>query len=503
MLADARARLAEARKLSGPERAAAMARAADDIAWAKRSQNHKSLVAMLAVASSYPFIALRHQDLDGEPMLLNCTNGEIDLVTGTLHPHRRESLCTKLVPIAYDSDAKAPRWEQFVSETMAGDPAKIGYLQRSVGYGITGDVREDALFFFYGTGANGKSTFIRIITEMLGTDYAGPAPRQLLLLRRGEHHPTELAGLFRQRWVTCSEISDGAALDEALVKDLTGRDLIEVRRMREDFWTFAPTHKLIMAGNYKPRITGTDDGIWRRVRLVPWLVTFAKDQQDKGLTKKLRAELAGILAWAVRGCLEWQQSGLGEPESVLAATAEYRSDSDSLGRFIRERLTFAPGESVARKVVRATYETWAEDEGCQPVGARRLADRLRAGGARETSKRPAPGQPAVDAWGDLRLATDDERAARRGVDETVPATSETTTGNATTTVPSAAADMAPRGVNVAATGLAIVVGSASPEASTAGPSIKTPVTENIVTPAFDGMPHAPANDLDDREEIDL
>jgi len=230
----------------------------------------------------------------------------------------------------------------------------VEYLQRLAGYALTGDIREHVLAFFFGKGANGKSTFLRTLLTILG-DYASPAPRGLLFRSRGERHPTELASLFGRRFVTCSEIEDGQAFDEALTKDLTGGDPIECRRMREDFWSFEPTHKLFVAGNHKPSVRGDDEGIWRRMRLVPWLVTFAANEQDKRLVEKLLTESPGIVAWCVRGCLDWQSNGLAEPATVRKATDEYREESDALGEFFRLHAVFDAAARVARKDLREAY----------------------------------------------------------------------------------------------------------------------------------------------------
>ena len=194
-------------------------------------------------------------------------------------------------------------------------------MQRLAGYALTGDTSEHVLPFLYGTGANGKTTLINALMQTLG-DYAQLAAPDLLLAKRGAH-PTELADLFGMRFVASASVEDGRRLAESLAKQLTGGDRVKARRMREDFWEFEPTHKIFLAANHKPIVRGTDHGIWRRVKLVPFTVTVPAEEQDKRLAEKLTAEAAGILAWAVRGCLDWQSDGLGEPEEVKAATKEY------------------------------------------------------------------------------------------------------------------------------------------------------------------------------------
>jgi putative DNA primase/helicase len=240
-------------------------------------------------------------------------------------------------------------------------------------------------------------------------DYATPAPRGLLFRSRGERHPTELASLHGRRFVTCSEIEDGQAFDEALTKDLTGGDPIECRRMREDFWLYWPTHKLWIAGNHKPFVMGDDEGIWRRMRLVPWTVMIPEGERDPELGAKLRAELPGILNRAIKGCLEWRSSGLESPAAVVAATRAYRTESDALGEFLRVYCAFQPGERVARKALRLVYETWCQESGSEPLGARRFAARLRERGVTDACVRTQDGPR--DGWEGVRFSTDAERVA--------------------------------------------------------------------------------------------
>lgn len=371
-------------------------------------QSANRLAAMTSVARSAPAVMVHHGELDADPWLLNVSNGTIDLRTGELQDHRREDLITKLAPVAYDPTATAPTWDAFLDRSMGGRPELVEFLQRVVGYALTGDVREHVLAFFFGGGANGKSTFLGVIHVMLG-DYGSPAPRGLLFRSRGERHPTELATLHGRRFVTCSEIEEGLAFDEALVKDLTGGDPIECRRMREDFWTYQPTHKLFLSGNHKPQVRGDDEGIWRRIRLVPWNATIPEAERDALLPEKLRAELPGILAWAVRGCLAWQAKGLETPAAVREATAAYREESDTLGEFFRLMVLFDAGATIARKELREKYETHCTENGSAPFGAKRFAGRLRERGVRETTVRL--GTRVVDGWKGVRLATDAERTA--------------------------------------------------------------------------------------------
>jgi putative DNA primase/helicase len=308
-----------------------------------KSESMERLNAMLESARSEAGIPILPEELNRDGMLLNCGNGTLELRTGKLREHRPEDFITKLCPVAFDPHARCETWLRFLADIFpAGDAAKdagdgelIGWLQRFLGYCLTGDVREQILPIFWGKGANGKSTLLNVLLEMLGTDYAIKAPTDLLMVK-GDAHPTEKADLFGRRLVVCLETEEGRRLAESLVKDLTGGDRIRARRMREDFWEFSPTHKVILCTNHKPRIRGTDHAMWRRIRLVPFTVTIPDDKQDKQLPDKLRAEYPGILAWLVRGCLDWQRQGLGLPEAIRMATSVYRCNEDLLAAFLAE-----------------------------------------------------------------------------------------------------------------------------------------------------------------------
>ena len=344
--------------------------------WALSSQEAKRIRDMINLARSEPGLTVRPNELDTSPWLLNVVNGTIDLKSGQLLPHDRHHMITKLAPVEYHSEATCPTWEEFLYQIMDGNQRLVDFLQRSIGYALTGDVSEQVLFILYGSGSNGKSTFIGTIMAMLGTDYAMKASPELLITKQGQSHPTEKTDLFGRRFVAAIETEVGAKLDEAFVKEATGGDVIRARRMREDFWEFLPTHKIFLATNHKPVIQGTDHAIWRRHKLIPFVVTIPEDEQDKQLPEKLRAELPGILAWAVRGCLNWQDSGLGVPDEVRAATEEYRLEMDELGDFIGDRCVMGPEHQVTSNDLYNHYKTWCGENGYQPLAQRSLGARL-------------------------------------------------------------------------------------------------------------------------------
>lgn len=346
------------------------------------SESNARIRAMVSLAQAARGIPMRPDDLDKDPWQLNVNNGTIDLRTGTLKPHNRADLFTKLAPVDYIPDADCSRWKQFLYEIMGDNKELVDFLQRAFGLSLTGDVSEHALFVFYGTGRNGKSTCLNTIMRMLG-DYAVVAAPDLLMAKN-DRHPTELADLFGRRFVTAIESGEGRRLAEDLVKQLTGDDAIKARRMREDFWQFFPTHKLFLATNHKPQIRGTDRAIWNRVKLIPFEVSFpdGDPRQDKQLPQKLQAELPGILAWAVQGCLEWQKHGLGTPEAVRKATAEYQAEQDVIGQFIAECCHASSYSKVPAKVMYSAYCQWCTENGERTMTQRTFGSRLSERGLR-------------------------------------------------------------------------------------------------------------------------
>jgi putative DNA primase/helicase len=342
---------------------------------AERSEAMRGRQAIVRLAETDPTLTIRHSELDTDPWLLNCANGTIDLRTGQLHPHDRTQLLSKLVPIAYDPAAACPMWTAFLDRIMGGRAELVAFLQRAVGYTLTGQVGEQVLFFLHGGGSNGKSTLLRVLLDVLG-DYGEAGAPDLLLAKHGEAHPTELADLVGKRLVVCQEVDAGRAFAEATVKQLTGGDIIKARRMHENFWQFAPTHKLFIAANHKPTVKGSDHAIWRRIRLIPFTVTIKDEEKDPELPQKLAQELPGILRWAVEGCLAWQREGLRPPAEVLGATDEYREEQDLFGAFLADVCEVGPELRVSVKELYTAYERWCIRNGEQAMTGRRVGDRM-------------------------------------------------------------------------------------------------------------------------------
>ena len=352
------------------------------IAWAKTSESATTIANAVKLARGLPGVAIDHDLLDADPWTLNAVNGIIDLRTGQLGPHDPDALHTRQTGTWWDATAEAPRFAEFLERIMP-DSELRSFLQRAVGYSLTGLTGEQCMFLLIGDGANGKSTMVDVVTKMLG-DYAGTAAKDLLINQRHESHPTSAADLFRLRFASAVETEATNTLAEARVKSLTGGDRIKARRMREDFWEFEPTHKIFLAANYLPKVTGTDLGIWRRLRVIPFTETIAETERDPHLPAALAEELPGILQWAVEGCLAWQQHGLTPPQSVLDATENYRLESDWFAAFIGESgLDIGQGLSITAKDLTDTYRSWATSNGEVPMGRISFAKELRGKNCRD------------------------------------------------------------------------------------------------------------------------
>jgi putative DNA primase/helicase len=343
--------------------------------WAIGSESRMRIESCLALARCWRPIADAGEGWDSDPYLLGVANGVIDLRTGELRTGRPDDRITMRSPVAYDPDAPYPHWLEFLDRVLAGNESLSDFLQRAVGYSLTGDVSEQILLFLYGTGANGKSTFLTALLDALG-DYGRQAAPGLLLTKRGERHPTEYADLEGTRFVASVEVDEGRRLAESLVKWLTGGDRMKARKMRQDFFEFRPTYKIWLAANHKPTIIGTDLAIWRRIRLVPFTVVIPPEERDPHLPDKLRAEASGILAWAVQGCLDWQRQGLGIPQEVAAATESYRAEQDILAGFLDDCCTIGPDEWVTANALYVAYSNWAKDAGEKALTKTALGLRL-------------------------------------------------------------------------------------------------------------------------------
>lgn len=351
--------------------------AARTYSWARTSESAVKLKATLEVAQATARMFVPPADLDSDALLLNVLNGTIDVRTGTLRRQRRSDLITKCAPVEYDASARAPRWEAFLHTIMGGNRSLIDFLQRAVGYTLTGDVSEHVLFLLYGTGANGKSTFLETIRTMLG-EYAMQA--DFSTFTTGRNHSggprNDVARLKGARFVSGVEMEAGAYLSEATVKQMTGGDTVTARFLYKEHFEFKPVFKLFLAANHKPQVRQTDEGIWRRIRLVPFTVTIPPAQRDKQLTTKLAQELPGILNWALEGAAQWLEGGLKPPAEVDDATSEYRQENDPLRDFIETKCLLGEGRTALFSALYGTYKQYCDSSHEVPLTKKQFGESL-------------------------------------------------------------------------------------------------------------------------------
>lgn len=327
-------------------------------AWAKASDSRRGIENMLALAKSEPGIVVAARAFDRDPFKLNTLSGIVDLKTGDLQPHDPNANMTKLAPVFYREGRTCPRWLTFLDEIMGHNHELVEYLQRVAGYALTGDTSEQCLFLLYGTGANGKTTFLEVLRGILG-DYARNASADTFMVRRGEGPRPDIARLRGARLVSTVETDDGRRLAESLVKVMTGGDTVTARHLYQAEFEFKPEFKLFIATNHKPVVKGTDHAIWRRIKLVPFTVTIPEAERLKNLASSLlKSEASGIPAWAVQGCLAWQKQGLDDPQAVTDATKTYQEEMDPIAQFIEERCV-VQADARGRGLFDA-YRAWAE-----------------------------------------------------------------------------------------------------------------------------------------------
>jgi putative DNA primase/helicase len=314
---------------------------------------------------------------DTDPWLLNTPAGTANLRTGEIHPHQREQYHTKIT--AASLGGECPRWLKFLDRITAGNHELQSFLQRVIGYSLTGITIEHSLFFCYGTGANGKSVFVRTNTELLG-DYAKTAPTSTFTATNTEQHPTDLAGLRGVRFVSATETEEDTRWAEAKIKSLTGGDRIAARFMRQDFFEYVPQFKLFVAGNRKPGLRSVDEAIRRRLHLIPFTVTIPEGERDLRLADKLKAEWPGILRWAIEGCLAWQREGLNPPAVVRNATSDYFAAEDAIGRWLEDRCITGAGYWTPVASLFANWQRWSAQTGEQEGSQKRFTQQLEARG---------------------------------------------------------------------------------------------------------------------------
>ena len=346
---------------------------------ASGSESKRRISDAIHLAQTEPGVPVLPEDLDRDPWLLNVKNGTLDLRAGGLRPHDPEDLVTKLAPVEYDPDAEAPRFLRFLSEIFDGDGDLISFVRRYAGYSLTGSTRERVFAILHGSGKNGKTTLVELLRDALG-DYAANTATETVLATRSEGINNDVAALKGARFVSTAEVEQDRSLAESKVKQLTGSDTVTARYLYGEPFDFRPEFKLWLSTNNRPVVRGTDDAIWDRIRLVPFEQRFAGGRGDPRLPEKLRGELTGVLAWMVRGCLEWQSDGLGQPEKVRAATEGYRSEMDVLAAFLGDRCVVNPYAWARFSDLYESYQEWCGVSGERAESKKRFGNRLKERG---------------------------------------------------------------------------------------------------------------------------
>ena len=347
----------------------------NDLKTSKVLASAKTVAAIIALASADRKIAATTDQWDADPWLLNTPSATIDLRNGLSRPRRPDDYLTKVTGVSPDKSCSIAQWRRFLDHVTGGNAELIAFIQRMAGYSLTGLTREHALFFLYGTGANGKTTLLDAITSCAGA-YHKTAPIETFTDSKNDRHPTELAGLHGARLVTATETEEGRQWAESKIKVLTGGDKIAARFMRQDFFEFTPQFKLVIAGNHKPGLRSVDEAIRRRLHLIPFTVTIPPNQRDAELPNKLEDERAGILAWMIQGCLDWQARGLCPPTVVTDATAAYLEAEDAIAAWMDDccERNAQAWESASRLF--ESWSAWAVKSGEQIGSMKRFSERL-------------------------------------------------------------------------------------------------------------------------------
>jgi putative DNA primase/helicase len=348
--------------------------------WARTSGNMPRLEQMVKRASSRPNIVVTAAELDADPSLLNAQNGTVDLRTGELLEHDPKHLITKIAPVNYVQGAVSELWSGFLDEVFEGDQDIIAFMQRFVGYCLSGDISDPAFLIAHGTGSNAKSTFFNTVQYVMG-DYSDSAAANTFLRKDRSGINNDVAGLMGVRFVLTSETAQGERLDLVLVKQVTGGDSIKARFLNKEYFTFKPQMKIAMVTNNKPEIDEAGNAMWRRVHLVPFTASFL-GREDPEMPNKLKQAGEAILAWGVQGFMAFMAAGkhLNPPDKVKAATQAYREEQDTLAQFFDDRCTLGPNEKAQSALLYKAYEDWCNDNGVRRLGDKEFANQLQAHG---------------------------------------------------------------------------------------------------------------------------
>lgn len=345
-----------------------------------KSESYRRLQALIGVCQMNKSIKIADDDLDKDHLLFNTQNYSINLKNCKGKEPDIKDLSTKCSNFVFDKEAQCPTWKMFLMQIFNNDTELIKFIQKAMGYSLTGDVSEQCLFILWGTGANGKSTFLNVLQELFG-DYACTTATETFMKKTSEQS-NDLARLRGMRLVTTSEAEQGKALSESLIKQITGEDELTARFLYGEYFSFKPTFKIFMATNHKPKIKGADNGIWRRIKLIPFTVTIPPEQRDKKLTEKLLAENSGILNWLLQGYALWKKEGLKEPDAIKEANDEYRYDMDSVQGFINDVLNIDASLQwrLPTKDLYDVYVRWCSRNNERALSQKGLAVRMQEKG---------------------------------------------------------------------------------------------------------------------------
>jgi len=320
-----------------------------------------------------PLVPAEREEFDRHKFLFNVENGIINLRDAKLQQHDREFKLSKITNVIFDEKAECPTWINFLNQIFKNDAELIDYMQRLVGYSLTGDISEQGMYFLVGGGSNGKSTFINVIKNLMG-DYGAQTNSNTFIKKKSDGANNDIARLANARFVSAVESEEGEKLQESLVKTITGGEPILARFLRQEFFEFIPEFKVFFTTNHKPIIGGVDEGIWRRVKIIPFTLNLKPHERDKKLEEKLSLEMSGILNWALEGCIKWQQSGIKEPKVVMDATGNYKAEMDILAPFLDEMCyTDEPKNEAIRIEAKELYNIY--DRWCSQSGERQIGNR--------------------------------------------------------------------------------------------------------------------------------
>lgn len=348
---------------------------------ALRMGNASSRKGMIATLKSR--LATKTADFDTEELLVNCQNGTVNIEDGTLQKHDRQNYITALIPYNYNTKADCPAFKKFLSAICGNDDKIIRFLQRALGYSLTGSTKEQCFFIAHGSGANGKSTLLELVRELIG-DYGATSPISTFIADNKQSSiPNDIARLRGKRFVLASEGNIDQPLDAARIKRISGGDTETARFLNKEFIEFKPQCKLWFVTNHLPKINGNDPALARRIHVIPFNVTFKPEDMDKELPSKLRAEKEGILAWLIEGALEWYQNGLQPPETVVNASKKYIKDMDHIQQFLDDRIDFEEGSNITKSEMYCVYKSWCEDSGIKPLTKPSLGSELIKKGLQE------------------------------------------------------------------------------------------------------------------------